>query len=622
MMADSAEATLMGALADNEREYKESPLRYRQADSPGKCPASPVPAAAESKMPPSPRESERSSSSSAMTYGRMFPSGVSLKSSLALPNRSGHLGEAESSTGNPLLVAIRREVGESEKRLTERLIRVERRIEQFRESFYATFNEKLNEAKQWHPEYDRRLAQMEGGVEGVNEELSSLDRKLRNLEPRVAESARQKIDEVCSVKLEELERHFQEHAMLHTDRVKRLQTAFDELTGYTGRLATLEAQVEANSEQHEELRKLTHNDWASLSSGVATNGKPHQGQESLGMGPSPLTEPRALGPDSLDPLDKAIHELPVAPKELVADAHKGASGSAPISELLRSERMAAEAADMIEKAVRESDRLASHMRQAQLQAEEQKARVLNLNERLSVQESQMRSLLACSASSTTDIDGRPVGVQSESLAENGYQRSELLQGSMSLQAAPDRGLRAEVDEIAYKIDRHRAAIEEMKQVMDEKIWAKVKELERSLRGAHLRKPMWSTSQCFELCKESEVPKYLDHTKELVDHNGKSPSFEEAVRMLNACEFPCEEGYCILHCDSGKAYYVLYKSDMREEAMKLLGFKEKKLTLDLTRFSDVKATPAFKDKPPSLAGKKQNSKAAPGSFCGGCLPVRR
>lgn len=610
-MANSVEDTLLAALADTARESERSPLRNHQAESPSKRPPSPAPAAVEFKTPSSPRDSERSSSSSALMYGRKFPIGGSLKSSLAIPSRSSHLAEAESTTGNPLLVAIRREVGESEKRLTERLARVERRIEQFRESFYATFNEKLNEAKQWHPEYDRRLAQMEGGVEGVNVELSSLDRKLRNLEPRVAESAQKQIEQVCSVKLEELERQFQDHASLHTDRLKRLQTAFEELTGYTGRLATLEAQLEAHSEAHEQLRKFTQSDWASLSSGTAANGRPQRGQDSPGMGPSPLTEPRALGPGSLDPLEGATKELPSAPREPTTDSQKGASPSATVSELLRSERMAAEAADMIEKAVREADRLAIQMRQAQLQADEQKARVLNLNERLTVQETQMRSLLAFSGNGACGIDGRPAVIQSEGASENGYQQSEILQGNLNLGASADCGLRSEVDDIAYKIDRHRAAIEEMKQVMDEKIWAKVKELERSLRGAHLRKPMWSTSQCFELCKEAEVPKYLDHAKELVDQHGTSPSFEEAVRMLNGCEFPCEEGYCIIHCDLEKVYYVLYRSDVREEAMTLLEIKEKQI---------ISAPAARHKAPPAHAG-NQNSKAVPRSLCGGCLPVR-
>lgn len=282
-------------------------------------------------------------------------------SSSALPGRSGKAAGPGSAAGgtatprrfggaeaNPLLAAIRREVKASEDRLIEQVTRVERRAEQFRDAAFASVDEKFAELRGRQPEYDRKLAVMEGVVTGVQDELQSLIRRVSSMDNFVSQRRSDEANAWRS-KAGELEQQLQGHgdkansavveAMIGAtnEKLLQLQASFDELAGGSGRLDLAEVQIERLTEAFEQ-------------------------------------------------------------RERPMDGFSQGTGSSPsMGQLLQCERTAREAEEAGEKAAREAERLSLQVRQALTQTEEQKTRMLMLIERVTQNEQQVRSVAARAA---------------------------------------------------------------------------------------------------------------------------------------------------------------------------------------------------------------------------------
>lgn len=335
------------------------------------------------------------------------------------------------SEANPLLTAIRRELKASEERLTERVTRVERRAEQFRDAAFASMDEKFAEVRGKLPEYERKMAEMGGCVQGVQDELQALVRRVSSMDH--AHSQR-RTEEVPAKRANVIELEVQEIAAMK-EKILGLQASFDELAGGAGRVDMAEVQLERLTEAYERE--------------FVAEGRSREGPPS-----SSRTESTSV---------------------------PGASGntvSPSMSQIMQCERMAREAEEAAEKAAREAERLSLQVRQAMTQSEEQKARMLTLMERVSTSEQELRGMTARAAMNANDPLGAPERLMSADGSE-GQQASEP-------RFSP-RGFRAEVDEMKYDMERSWKGMLEVKEAVElvnEKFTRDLKALKEGQRTLH------------------------------------------------------------------------------------------------------------------------------------------
>lgn len=304
---------------------------------------------------------------------------------------------ASGAEANPLLAAIRREVKASEERLTERVVRVERRAEQFREAAFSSLDEKFSELKGKQPEYDRKFAEMGGCVTGVQEELQALIRRVSGIDHSHTQR-RSEESQTFRSKMADLEQQLQrldersdsssseELRLEVNERCRRLQTSFDEIAAGTGRLGLAEVQIERL------MDTLERND-------------PPAGGALCSPQPS-------------------------------------------VSQLLQCERAAREAEETAEKAARDAERLALQVRQALTQTEEQNARMHQLIERVLQNEQQIRTIAARaevaasepleSSAAAFDVGRQPRGSLQSEVDEVKYELERHWQGVLEVKEAVNR----------------------------------------------------------------------------------------------------------------------------------------------------------------------------------------
>lgn len=82
---------------------------------------------------------------------------------------------------------------------------------------------------------------------------------------------------------------------------------------------------------------------------------------------------------------------------------------------------------------------------------------------------------------------------------------------------------------------------------------------------------WSPEQTFELCPESELSSYSD--KAQVIDKQVATGVTKAAEALMAGSVSCAQGYCIVYSSNKELYFVLYRSDKKEEAFKLFHMEE-------------------------------------------------
>lgn len=294
---------------------------------------------------------------------------------------------------NPLLVAIRREVKASEERLTERVMRVERRAEQFREAAFTSLDEKFTELKEIQPEYDRKLAEMSGCVNGVQEELQSLIRRVTTNHHAQSQSRTEETQAWCT-------------------KVAELEQQMQELVGGSGRLDLVEVQIERLSED--------------------------------------LAKAPTLPSRRESPIKEHAPHMPIT--------HASSSLSPTMSQMLQCERAAREAEDAAERVAREAEHLSVKVQQALTQTEEQKGRIRMLHERVMQNEQQAQNVRTQAALSP-DREPRTVLMPRE---------PQVMEPVSSRQAThqPGEGLREEVNEIKFEMERHWKGILELKSVSE------------------------------------------------------------------------------------------------------------------------------------------------------------
>jgi len=74
---------------------------------------------------------------------------------------------------------------------------------------------------------------------------------------------------------------------------------------------------------------------------------------------------------------------------------------------------------------------------------------------------------------------------------------------------------------------------------------------------------WSMEAAFELAKKGEEEKFQGKAARL--HTGEVDSVTKCVEGLNEGSIKCPYGICIMWSESHDAYYLMYRSDMKEKA---------------------------------------------------------
>jgi len=74
---------------------------------------------------------------------------------------------------------------------------------------------------------------------------------------------------------------------------------------------------------------------------------------------------------------------------------------------------------------------------------------------------------------------------------------------------------------------------------------------------------WSMEHAFEIAKKGEEDKFQGKAARL--HTGDIDSVHAAVESLNAAGLKCPMGICVMWSESHDAYYLLFRTDMKEKA---------------------------------------------------------
>mmetsp|Transcript_55888 Transcript_55888/g.105281 ORF Transcript_55888/g.105281 Transcript_55888/m.105281 type:complete len:382 (+) Transcript_55888:98-1243(+) len=84
---------------------------------------------------------------------------------------------------------------------------------------------------------------------------------------------------------------------------------------------------------------------------------------------------------------------------------------------------------------------------------------------------------------------------------------------------------------------------------------------------------WTPEQTFELCPESELASHQDKAQVIPKNDASGVS--EGAEKLNVGSLSCEKGYCIVWSVRKDKYFVLYRSDKKEETFELFNMEEAK-----------------------------------------------
>jgi len=307
------------------------------------------------------------------------------------------------------LTTLHREFDDLERRLGDRVSRVECRLEQIWEAAFAHIDKKLADAQASLMEDDRRFAEMGDGLKVITEEFQGLVCHTVGMDARVAE-AHSRSEEAMSAQSGSIQQE-----VLSAESDARITVAAEQFWSkeVAERLQLLEARLEAREHVHEEWA-MHRRDLAEMQHELGA-----EAQERFQTLPTEISAMKkkeqrflgatgdehflgATGAESNGPEDIAVHATGAESNgsEDIA-VHIMVSGGGALldiggatlpSELIRSQREAMQA----------TEQLRADLHRAQLRAKKHDFQIMEIVEKINGQESELRTVSSWAARSDWD----------------------------------------------------------------------------------------------------------------------------------------------------------------------------------------------------------------------------